>query len=165
MIEYRKATLTDLERSWDKEIAENPDDSRYVRWKAQFLSDNERGAAATFMVLSDGEPVGQGTLLLSPDTRAIRGRTSLCDGVKIANINALRIEKEFEGQGHISMLVKTMEQYAGSLGITRLTIGVEAAETRNLAIYLHWGFNEFLSTEDDDGTLVLFYGKSIVQDN
>lgn len=34
-----------------------------------------------------------------------------------------------------------MEEYAGSLGYNRLTIGVEARETRNLAIYLHWGFH------------------------
>lgn len=161
MIEYRKATLGDLEQIWDKKIAENLGDSRYSRWKAQFIADNASGAAATFLVVADGEPVGEGTLLFSPDCRAIRQRTSLCDGKRIANINNLRIEKEFEGLGHISKLMKVMVQYAESLGIDTLTIGVEAAESRNLGIYLHWGFDTFLMSEEEDGALVLYYEKKI----
>lgn len=35
----------------------------------------------------------------------IAGRKVLCDGEKIANINALRIQKRYEGQGHISKLI------------------------------------------------------------
>ena len=161
MIEYKKASLGDLELIWDQKILENPDDPRNLRWKAQFLADNARGTAASFLVASDGEPVGEGTLLFSPDCRAIRGRTCLCDGWQTANINNLRIQKEFEGQGHISALMKAMERYAKSLGITRLTIGVEAAETRNLGIYLHWGFDRFLMAEEEDGALVLYYGKDL----
>ena len=161
MFLYKKANRAELERIWDRNIADNPGDARYLRWKKQFLDDNASGAAATFVVVRDGEPVGEGTLLLSPACRAIRGRTSLCDGVKTANINALRIRKEFEGQGHISAMMKEMEQYARSVGITQLTIGVEPAEARNLSIYLHWGFTQFLMAEEEDGCLVLYYGKDI----
>ena len=158
---YKKATLEELERIWDRSIRENPDDPRYIRWKKQFIDDNVSGAAATFVITADGEPVGEGTLLLSPDCRAIRGRTCLCDGKAVANINALRIQKAYEGQGHISTLMKEMERYAKSIGITRLTIGVEAAETRNLGIYLHRGFDLFLMHEVEDSELVLYYGKDL----
>lgn len=161
MVEYRKATMEDLERIWNKSIAENPNDGRYIRWKAQFIADNKSGAAATFVILADDEPVGEGTLLLSPECKAIRNRPSLCDGKQIANINALRIQKAFEGNGHISALMREIEQYAHSIGIRRLTIGVEAAETRNLAIYLHWGFMQFIMHEEEDGELVLYYAKDI----
>lgn len=158
---YKKATLENLEAIWDRNIRENPDDLRYIRWKKQFIDDNISGAAATFVITSEGEPVGEGTLLLSPACRAIRGRTCLCDGKTVANINALRIQKALEGQGHISALMKEMELYAKSIGVTRLTIGVEAAEARNLGIYLHWGFALFLMHEVEDGALVLYYGKDI----
>ena len=57
--------------------------------------------------------------------------------------------------------MKEMEAYAKSIGITRLTIGVEAAETRNLGIYLHWGFDGFVMHEIEDDTLVLYYGKDL----
>ena len=54
-----------------------------------------------------------------------------------------------------------MERYARSLGYQRITIGVEAAEARNLAIYLHWGFTELLLTEGEGPELVLYYGKKL----
>lgn len=161
MIFYRKATLDDLETIWNRSIGENPEDPRYIRWKKQFIDDNRSGAATTFVVMDETEPVGEGTLLLSPGCRAVRGRTCLCDGHTSANINALRIRKAYEGQGHISALMKTMEAYAKSIGLTQLTIGVEAAETRNLGIYLHWGFDRFLMAEEEDGALVLYYGKQL----
>ena len=161
MFFYKKADLKDLERIWDRNISDNPGDDRYIRWKKQFIDDNQRGAAVTFVILHGNDPIGEGTLLLSPDCRAIRGRTELCDGVQIANINALRIQPEFEGQGHISKLMQEIENYAKSIGIRQITIGVEAAETRNLGIYLHWGYNKLVMHETEDGELILYYGKQI----
>lgn len=159
--EYRKATGSDLEALWNRSISENPGDPRYLRWKEQFIRDNRSGDAATFAVIIDGEPVGEGTLLFSPVLPAIRGRTQLADGATTANLNALRIRKEFEGQGHISRLMRAAERYAKSLGYSRVTIGVEAQETRNLAIYLHWGYTEFVHSEMEDATLVLYYAKTL----
>lgn len=92
-------------------------------------------------------PIGEGTLLFSPQCNAIRGRTQLADGRRTANINALRIRKKHEGKGYISALVRMMEQHASENGYTHLTIGVEARETRNLAIYLHWGYDELVTAE------------------
>ena len=77
------------------------------------------------------------------------------------NLNAFRIEKNYEGQGHISKLVKLAEKYAKRKKIKYLTIGSEAKESRNLGIYLHFGYNEFVTSFVEDGNLVLFYGKNI----
>lgn len=76
-------------------------------------------------------------------------------------INALRIRKEWEGKGYISRLMQEIEYYARNHKIARLTIGVEAKETRNLAIYLHLGFTEFLFWEVEEGELVLYLGKTL----
>ena len=161
MAEYRKATLNDLERLWDANIAENPDDPRWASWKQEYIAYNETGKACTFAVVIDNEPVGEGTLLFSPDCSAIAGRADLADGKTVANINALRIRKPYEGQGHISNLVRLMESYAAEHGITHLTIGVEARETRNTAIYLHWGYTDFVTHAIEDGELVLYYAKKL----
>lgn len=161
MVLYRKATAEDLERLWDYQIAQNPGDDCYLRWKKQFIDDNRAGRAATFAVVLDGEPVGEGTLLFSPECRAILGRTLLADGKTAANINALRIRKEYEGQGHISSLVRLMEDTAREMGYAALTIGVEEAEARNRAIYAHWGYVNLVMTEENDGTLVLYYEKRL----
>ena len=161
MAEYRKATLQDLEHLWNINIAENPDDPRWEDWKREYISHNQTGKVCTFAVVIEGEPVGEGTLLFSPECSAISGRTQLADGSTVANINALRIRKAHEGQGHISALVRLMESYAADHGIARLTIGVEAKETRNIAIYLHWGYTEFVTHAIEDGELVLYYAKNL----
>ena len=162
MICYRKATLEDLNRAWDYQIAKNPKETRNQRWRDSFISRNLQNRAATFVAVLDGEPVGEVTLDYhaegygNPDIRP-----KLADGSKTAYVTALRIRKEFEGNGYISALMKCMESHACSMGFDRLTIGMEAAETRNLAIYLHWGYTQFVTAEEDCGELVLFYGKEL----
>ena len=47
----------------------------------------------------DNKPIGEGTLLFSPECGAINSRTELADGQKIVNINALRMIKPMKGEG------------------------------------------------------------------
>ena len=164
MFEYRVATREDLEQLWNRNIADNADDPRWVRWKEEYIAYNERGMAVTFAVIADGCPVGEGTLLLSPECKAVSWYPPLADGVRCGNVNALRIRPEYEGQGHISHLMRMLERYAASRGLTHLSIGVEAAQTRNLAIYLHWGYRSLVTTEVEEGELILYYEKNLKAD-
>lgn len=160
--EYRRASIYDLERIWEKNIRDNPGDNRWTGWKNEFIENNQKKLARTFIVLCDGHPIGEGTLLLSPKCSAIRGRTQLANNANVANVNALRIQKAYEGKGHIAHLMRVMETDAMAMGYTHLTIGVEAQETRNLAIYLHWGYDKFILSEVEDGALVLYYQKRLM---
>ena len=159
--EYRIATAEDLEQLWNFNIADNPDEPAWVRWKGEFIDYNRKGEGITFAVIADGEAVGEGTLMISPNCKPVRNHPELADGQLIGNINALRIRKEYEGQGHISRMMKLLEQHAREMGLTKLTIGVEAAETRNLGIYLHWGYDTLISWEQDGDALVLYYEKTL----
>ena len=161
MFTYRIATLEDLNTIWDKDIKRNAGEDCWIRWKDQYISYNQNGMATTFVVLDKNNPVGQITVLFSPECSAVKNRPLLCDGKLVANMNAFRIEKEYEGQGHISRLVKMAEEYARNKGVSYLTIGSESKESRNLAIYLHFGYTEFVTSLEEDGELILFYGKSI----
>lgn len=158
---YGAATPEKLRQIWDQNIAANPGDNRWVHWKKQLMDDNAAGKCLTFLVLADDRPVGEGTLLFTEDCDAVVGLKGLAEKGRITNVNGLRIEKAYEGQGHISRLVRGMEDYARGLGYKEITIGVDAKETRNLAIYLHWGYTRFLLSEVDDGELVLYYGKEL----
>ena len=162
MICYRKATLEDLNRVWDYQIAQNPDEPRNQRWRDSYISRNVQNRAATYVVAADGEPVGEVTLDYyaeacgNPDIRP-----KLADGKATAYVTALRIRSAYEGQGYISALMRCMEDGARERGFSRLVIGVEAAETRNLAIYLHWGYDRYVISEVDGGELVLYYAKEL----
>lgn len=91
---YQQATESDLEALWNRNIAENRNDKRWIDWKKEFIENNRSGKAATFLILHNDVAIGEGTLLLSPACSAIAVRKVLCDGEKIANINALRIQKK-----------------------------------------------------------------------
>lgn len=158
---YRKANLIDLEKIWDKNIREHKGDKRWIKWRNEMIENNRHSKSVTFVINCDDEPIGEGTLLFSPKCSAIRNRKKLCDGKGTANLNALRIQKEYENKGHISKLVKEIEKYALLSGYSYLTIGVEAKETRNLAIYLHWGYNEFILSAEEEGELVLYLRKKL----
>lgn len=158
---YRLATLQDLEAIWNKNIADNSEDNRWVHWKEEYIRYNRNGMAQTYVVVCEEEPVGECTLILSPECNAVRGRLELADGENVANINALRIDAKYEGQGHVSKLMEYVEAAAKKQNILVLTIGVEAKETRNLGIYLHWGYDTFVMSETEDDELVLYYRKEI----
>lgn len=160
-MEYRQATEKELDQIWETNLREHPGDQRWIQWKKEFIGNNKAQKAITFLILDGGIPVGEGTLLLSQECRGVAGRPALCDGKKCANVHALRIQKAYEGQGHMSRLMREMERYAKGRGITRLTIGAEAKETRNVAIYLHAGFMEFLFSQWEEGELVLYFGKDL----
>ena len=161
-MEYRLATLDDLNKIWDKNISSHPNDNRWVRWKKEYIDYNINKQALTYVVVDKGNPIGEVTLILSNECKAVQGKDCLIDSVT-ANMNAFRIEKKYEGQGHISKIVKMVEADAKAMGKKYLTIGVEAKETRNIAIYLHFGYTEFLTYEidADDNELVLYYRKNI----
>lgn len=161
MIIYRQATFEDLEKIWGKDIAQNMGEKCWIRWKQQYIEYNKTGQATTFVVVDNDVPVGQITVLFSQECSAVKDRSMLCDGKSVANMNAFRIDKKYEGQGHISKLVKMAERYAKEKGIKILTIGSEAKESRNLSIYLHFGYTKFVTSFVEDGELVLFYAKNI----
>jgi len=147
---YKVASLEELERRWDKNITDNIEDTRWVRWKSIALENHKTKKCVTFLVVLKEDPIGEGSLVF------------LQQGVEI---NGLRIDKAYEGKGHISKLVKIMEKYAKNEGYDTAIIGVEPKETRNLAIYLHWGYIQFerLTITDfhEEEGLVLYYSKSI----
>mgnify|MGYP003307241115 CR=1 FL=1 len=91
--EYRPATMDDLERIWARNIQQNAEDPCWSRWRDEYIGYNRNGQAQTYVVVCNGDPVGEGTLLFSPECGAIAGRTLLADGATVANINALRIDR------------------------------------------------------------------------
>ena len=54
-----------------------------------------------------------------------------------------------------------VEEAAKAQKIQALTIGVEAKESRNLGIYLHWGYDGFVMSETEAEELVLYYRKEL----
>lgn len=158
------ATQKDLVSVWDKDIERNSGSECWKKWKEDYLKYNENGDAKTFVAVNGDNVIAQITVVLRENVGAVKGKPYLCNAETI-NMNAFRCDKEYEGQGHISKLVKMGEDYARSLGKKYATIGAEATIPRNMSIYFHLGYTEFLKAveEVDDGNteLVLYYRKKL----
>ena len=165
MVDYRIATIDDLNSVWDKDIERNQDDERWKRWKKEYIEYNKSDELKTFVAVDNGNVIAQISVVLKTNVKAVLGKKLLCDGKYIANMNAFRCDKEYEGKGHISKLVRLGEEYARKLGYKHMSIGSEARESRNLAIYLHFGYTEFVMHEfdadEEDRPLVLYYRKRL----
>ena len=148
--QYQIATLPQLEARWDINIANNPGDPRWLHWKATAIKNHQAGKALTFVALHHHIPIGEATLILN---------------LSSVEINGLRVDEPYQGQGHASKLVQAVEAYAKKEGYSTAIIGVEPKETRNLAIYLKWGYDQFVKLEitdpkQDEG-LLLYYAKNL----
>lgn len=164
-MEYRIATEDDLISVWDSDINRHPNDENWKRWKKEYILYNKNQEATTFVAVSDNNKiVAQITVVLKPTVKAVIGKPFLCDDSTV-NMNGFRCDTEYEGQGHISKLVKRGEEYAKSLGKKYATIGANAKNTRNLQIYFHFGYTTFLKAVDEvDGNsmaTVLYYKKEL----
>lgn len=137
-MDIRIATIQELENWWDKKIEKQPNNPAYRQWKKTFVYGNKSGERKTFFVFGEkGEYIGQGTLLL-------KNNDPLMTGNGKAEIIKLEINKEHRGKGIATKIYEKIEDYAKQNGIHTLTIGVEPCEVRNMQIYFHWGFVEYL---------------------
>lgn len=159
---YRMATLEDLIYVWDKDINKHPDEKeKWIRWKEEFINNYKNDIIKTFVAEISGDIIAQITVAtksLAISDLSIRDK--LCDE-NMAYMMAFRCDKQYEGQGHISKLVKMGEEYARSKGFKYISIGSEVKESRNLAIYLHFGYTEYITHSFCDGELEVFYKKQL----
>lgn len=74
---------------------------------------------------------------------------------------AFRTNKEYEGQGYFSLLFDYVVEDLKSRGYKELSLGVSPEEVRNMEIYFHLGFRDYIKSTTQDNELILFYKKDI----
>ena len=164
-IEVRLATIEEVEDWWNKKISKSPKDMAYKKWKENFVEGNKNGLRKTFFAFENGKYIGQGTLLLESDDKVLTGKGK-------AEIIKLELLPKYRGKGIATKIYQKTESFAKKQKIKMLTIGVEPCEVRNMQIYFHWGFTQFLQCisetyppkaegEKGETITVLCYGKKI----
>lgn len=74
---------------------------------------------------------------------------------------AFRTNKEYEGNGYFSLLFDYLVDDLKSRGYNELCLGVSPKEVRNMEIYFHLGFRDYIKSTTQDNELILFYKKDI----
>ena len=83
----------------------------------------------------------------------------------MAYLAAFRTNKEYEGKGYFSKLYRFIENDLKDKGYTELCLGVGPEAVRNIEIYFHLGFTEYIKTliecDSSKEDVILFYKKKI----
>ena len=90
----------------------------------------------------------------------------------MAYLAAFRTNREYEGQGYFSKLYKFVENDLKERGYTELSLGVGPEAVRNIEIYFHLGFRDYIKTvieyeqsnedpSEQEEDVILFYKKKI----
>lgn len=140
----RQATIQEIENWWDVKIEKQPNNPAYKIWKEDFVEGNKKGKYKTFFVFDENNNyVGQGSLTLKSEDPDLTGENK-------AEVTKLEINREFRGQKICTLIHNTLINYAKSIGIKKLTIGVDPAKIKNMQIYFHFGYNTFIKVTSEE---------------
>jgi len=162
-MEYKQATLEEYIAVWEKDIRKRPEKAE--EWKQMrdvYIKGFKANQLVTFIAKDDEDIIAQISVVVDSSFPEMNNEEVLCDGKTTVNMNAFRCDKEYEGQGHISKLVKMGENWAKEQGYQYATIGANAKNIRNLSIYFHFGYTEFVLHEHYKDTIVLYYRKELL---
>ena len=103
---------------------------------AEFFCNIIAGGNAVFWTLdNDGELIGELYVFFDLEDK------DFADGENTAYLCALRVKKEYRGQGYGSLLMTTALSDLKEKGFHRATIGVNIDEPLNIDLYRRLGFN------------------------
>lgn len=147
------AAVDEMEAKWNYEIKKNKSDNWKI-WKAEAIERVRNGQSIAYYGILNSKIICEATAML--DERIVQNFEGLVDD-KTAYLCAFRTVEKYQGMGYFSRLFRFMIDDLKSRGYEKVTLGVEPAETDNLKLYQHLGFNEFIKSAQEtypDGTVI-----------
>ena len=141
------ATIDEMNKKWDYEISQNPNNNAWKVWKKEFIAAVKEGKRISYYGILDGNIICETTAYLSKDT--LKNSERLIDE-KTAYLGAFRTIEDYQGKGYFSILYKYMENDLKQRGYKRLTLGVEPSEVKNMMIYFKYGFINYIKTDIEE---------------
>lgn len=156
------ATIDEMEAKWTYEIKKHKSPNWKI-WKVESIERVKNGQSIVYYGILNGKIICETTAML--DKRIVQNSDSFVDK-KTAYLCAFRTIEKYQNKGYFSKLFRFMIDDLKSKGYEKVTLGVEPAETENLKIYQHLGFNEFVKSAKEtypDGTVidVDYYGMEL----
>ena len=164
------ATRDELLKRWEYLIKIHPGNNDWVRYKENAVRNYDNGSTISYLGFLDDQIICEATAYIKES--AFVGDISNHSGLlndNMAYLAAFRTNKEYEGKGYFSKLYNFMEKDLKNRGYTELSLGVGPEAVRNIEIYFHLGFREYIKTvieyeqsKDDDlkqEDVILFYKK------
>lgn len=149
------ATIDEMERKWNYEIRRQRKRKIVLeRLKNNALEYTKNGQSVTYYGKIHNRIICETTAMFDEDI--IQNSDKLVDDKTVYLCNFSTV-KRYRGKGYFSKLFRFMINDLKNRGYKKFTLGVEPAETKNLNIYQHLGFNKFIKSAQEtfpDGTVI-----------
>lgn len=167
------ANREELLKRWEYLINIHPDNHKWVEFKENALKHYDENSTISYLGFLNGEIICEATAYIK-ESAFIRdiSETSGLLSANMAYLAAFRTNKEHEGKGYFSKLYKFIEKDLKNRGYRELSLGVGPEAVRNIEIYFHLGFRDYIKTvveyepskdnpniKEED--IILFYKKKI----
>lgn len=168
----KEAARDELIRRWEYLNKINPGE-KWTAFRENALKHYDEKSTISYLGILDGEIICEATAVVSESAFIgdIDEPSGLLSGT-MCYLAAFRTNKEYEGKGYFRRLYDFAENDLKGRGYTELSLGVGPEAVRNMEIYFHLGFREYIKTviqyepsEDDplvrEEDVILFYKKKI----
>ena len=166
------ASREEVLKRWDYLTKINPE-KKWVEYRENAIKHFDENSTISYLGFLNDEIICEITAYIK--NSAFIGDISDPSGLlsdSMAYLAAFRTNKEYEGQGYFSKLYGFVENDLKERGYKELTLGVGPDAVRNIQIYFHLGFKEYIKTvieyetvEEDpqkqEEDVILFYKKMI----
>lgn len=166
------ANRNELLKRWDYLIGIHPGNNDWVKYKENAVRNFDNKNTIFYLGFLNEEIICEATAYIK--NSAFIGDISEPSGLlsdSMAYLAAFRTNKEFEGKGYFSKLYNFVENDLKEKGYTELSLGVGPEAVRNMEIYFHLGFRNYIKTVIEYETLedasskqedvIIFYKKKI----
>lgn len=134
----------------------------WEKFRDNALNNFANGNTISYVGILDGEIICEATAYINEDAFIddIDDYDDLLSDER-CYLAAFRTNKELEGNGYFSLLFDYLVDDLKSRGYNELCLGVSPKEVRNMEIYFHLGFRDYIKSTTQDNELILFYKKDI----
>lgn len=167
------ATRDELLRRWDYLVKIHPGNNKWTYYKENALKHYDESSTISYLGFLNDEIICEATAYIKES--AFIGDISDPSGLlsdSMAYLAAFRTNKEYEGKGYFSKLYNFIENDLKEKGYTELSLGVGPEAVRNIEIYFHLGYRDYIKTvieyeqstdnpDKKEEDVILFYKKKI----
>lgn len=141
------ASLEEIEKRMNYLVETHPNNLVWVQAKENAIRGFHNQSKIMYVGILNGEIVCEASACIQPSAFIgdIENTENLLSETR-AYLSGFRTNKQFEGKGYFSKLYTFMEQDLKSRGYTELCLGVEPCEVKNMQIYFHLGFVNYIKT-------------------
>ena len=156
------ASREELEKRWNYLIEIHSVNNIWEKFKDNALNNFDNDNTISYVGILDGEIICELTAYINEEAFI----DDIDDYEDLLNddrcyLAAFRTNKEHEGNGYFSLLFDYVVDDLKSRGYRELSLGVSPSEVRNMEIYFHLGFRDYIKSTTQDNELILFYKKDI----